>query len=306
MKEKIAVLFGGTSQERKISLLSGRNILKSLLKSKINAYPIDTKHYPITQLSNQEFKKAFLALHGNEGENGTIQGILQYLKIPYTGSKILSSAISIDKMKTKLLWKSINLPIVPYYFINIKKFQKISKNCLKHDVLKLNLPIIVKPNTGGSSIGVSLVNSYDYLYDACIKAFKYDNDILIEKFIYGREYSVGILNNKILPSIRIHSKNTFYDYESKYKSQETQYFCPSGLEKQKEIKLSNIIKKAWKILGCVGWGRIDLIMDHNKKFWLLEINTCPGMTKHSLMPIASKEAGISFNELVLKILESTN
>ncbi|XBC42473.1 MAG: D-alanine--D-alanine ligase [Buchnera aphidicola (Meitanaphis elongallis)] len=306
MFEKIAILFGGTSKERHISLLSGNNILENLLKSKINAYPIDTKYFPISQLSNQGFKKAFIALHGKEGENGTVQGLLTYLNITYTGSKILPSAIAIDKLRTKLLWHSVNLPIIPYYFINIKKFKTISKEKLKNNVLPLGLPLIVKPNTEGSSIGISLIYSYNYLYNACMKAFRYDNDILIEKFISGSEYSVGILKNVILPSIRIHYKNTFYDYESKYISKETQYFCPSGLKKNQEIELNKMIKIAWNILGCTGWGRIDVIMDNYDKFWLLEINTCPGMTKHSLMPIAAKQAGISLKSLILKILQSAN
>ncbi|XBC40931.1 MAG: D-alanine--D-alanine ligase [Buchnera aphidicola (Nurudea yanoniella)] len=306
MIEKVAVLLGGTSKERNISLLSGYNILNSLLNSKINAYPIDTKYYPIIQLPTQGFKKAFLALHGNEGENGTIQGILKYLNISYTGSRILSSAISIDKMKTKLLWNSVNLPTIPYYFTNIEKFEKTSKKTFQKNILSLGLPLIIKPNTGGSSIGISLINSYNYLKKACMKAFQYDKNILIEKFVYGSEYSVGILENKILPSVLIISKNAFYDYKSKYESENTKYFCPSGLDKKKEIELKKIIKMAWNILGCTGWGRIDLIMDKYKKFWLLEMNTCPGMTKKSLIPIASKQAGISFKSLVLTILKSAH
>ncbi|XBC38903.1 MAG: D-alanine--D-alanine ligase [Buchnera aphidicola (Melaphis rhois)] len=306
MIEKIAVLFGGTSQERNISLLSGHNILNNLLKSKINAYPIDTKYFPINQLPNQGFKKAFIALHGKEGENGIIQGVLTHLNIAYTGSKILSSAISIDKMKTKLLWHSINLPIIPYYFINIKQFKIMTAITLINNVSALKLPLIIKPNTEGSSIGISLIHSYDYLYNACTTAFRYDNDILIEKFIYGSEYSIGILEDEILPPIRICPSNIFYNYESKYKSKETKYFCPSGLSNNKEIELKKIIRKAWNVLGCTGWGRIDLIMDNSQTFWLLEMNTCPGMTKNSLIPIAAKYAKISFQKLVLKILKSAN
>ncbi|XBC41958.1 MAG: D-alanine--D-alanine ligase [Buchnera aphidicola (Kaburagia rhusicola rhusicola)] len=306
MIEKVAVLFGGTSKERNISLLSGKNILKYLFKSKINAYPIDTKYFPITQLPHQGFKKAFIALHGKEGEDGTIQGLLTHLKIAYTGSKILPSAISIDKIKTKLLWKGANLPVVPCYFINIKKFQTMIEKDFRKKILMLGLPVIVKPNTEGSSIGISLVYSYQCLYHACKIAFQYDNNILIEKFIRGSEYSVGILEDKILPSIRISSNNDFYDYESKYISKKTKYFCPSGLKRNKEIELNKIIKIAWNTLGCIGWGRIDLIMDRSEKFWLLEMNTCPGMTKNSLMPIAAKNAGISLKLLVLKILQSAN
>ncbi|XBC38367.1 MAG: D-alanine--D-alanine ligase [Buchnera aphidicola (Floraphis choui)] len=306
MTEKIAVLLGGTSKERNISLLSGKNILNNLLKSEINAYPIDTKYFPITQLYRQGFRKAFIALHGKEGEDGTIQGTLTYLNIAYTGSKILPSAISIDKMRTKLLWNSVNLPTVPYYFINIKKFKKTAENTLKTNIRSLGLPLIIKPNTEGSSIGISLIYSYNSLYHACMKAFKYDNNILIEKFIYGSEYSVGILDRKTLPIIRIHPNDNFYNYSSKYISKNTKYLCPSGLKKSKELELIKIVKKAWNTIGCTGLGRIDLMMDNNNNFWLLEMNTCPGMTKHSLIPIAAKQAGISLQSLVSKVLQLIN
>ncbi|XBC44555.1 MAG: D-alanine--D-alanine ligase [Buchnera aphidicola (Schlechtendalia peitan)] len=306
MTKKIAVLSGGNSNERDISLLSGNTILTCLLKSGINAHLIDTKYFPIIQLPKQGFKTAFIALHGKDGENGTIQAILTHLNIAYTGSKILSSAIAINKIKTKLLWKSINLPIIPYYCIDIKQFKTKIKNELKHDVYSLGLPLIVKPNTEGSSIGITVVHSYNYLYDACIIAFKYDNNIIIEKFIYGLEYSVGILENDILPSIRICPNNIFYNYKSKYLSKNTEYFCPSGLDKKQEAKLQKIVKQAWTVLGCSGWGRIDVIMDNFKNFWLLEMNTCPGMTEHSLMPIAAKQFGMSIESLVLKILKLAN
>ncbi|ANF17000.1 D-alanine--D-alanine ligase [Buchnera aphidicola (Schlechtendalia chinensis)] len=306
MNKKIAVLFGGNSNERNISLLSGNEILRCLLESNMNAYPIDTKYFPISQLPKQGFKKAFIALHGKDGENGVIQGILTHLSIAYTGSKILTSAISIDKMKTKLLWKSVNLPIIPYYFINIKNFIKKTKKNLKNKVLFLGLPLIIKPNTEGSSIGINVVHSYENLHNACKIAFQYGDDILIEKFIHGSEYSIGMLENKIFPSIRICPNNIFYNYESKYFSKNTKYFCPSGLTAKKEKELQNIVKKAWNVLGCVGWGRIDLIMDNFQKFWLLEMNTCPGMTKNSLMPMAAKQVGMSMPSLVLKILQLAN
>ncbi|WP_044010612.1 D-alanine--D-alanine ligase [Buchnera aphidicola] len=306
MTEKIAVLLGGTSQERNISLISGYNILNSLLKSGIHAVAIDTKDFPITQLPHQKFTKAFIALHGRDGEDGTIQSVLKYLNIPFTGSKTLPSAISINKFKTKLLWQSFNLPVVPYLHINKHEFNKKFLQKFKKNISLLGLPIIVKPNQEGSSIGITIVYSYETLYKACKTAFIFDNSILIEKFIYGEEYTISILGKKILPIIRICPENTFYNYNSKYLSNRTTYFCPSGLNKLKELELKKITLTAWNIIDGTGWGRVDVIMDYKNKFWLLEANTCPGMTDHSLFPMSAKKAGISYQILVQKILELAN
>jgi len=304
--EKIAVLLGGTSKERNISLISGYNVLKNLLKSGINAFPIDTKDFPITQLPHQNFTKAFIVLHGKDGENGIIQSILQHLKIPFTGSKTLSSAISMNKLKTKLLWNSINLPIAPYFYVKKCQFNKNFLQKFKTKIFNLGLPIIVKPNQEGSSIGINIVHSYKTLYKACKIAFSFDDIILVEKFIYGEEYTISILDNTILPIIRICPESTFYNYNAKYLSKRTTYICPSGLSKKKELELKKIALSAWEIIDGVGWGRIDVMMDYKKNFWLLETNTCPGMTDTSLFPIAAKKAGIPYQTLVKKILELAN
>lgn len=305
MKKKIAVLLGGTSSERNISIKSGNSIVQSLLKSGFDAYSIDTRDYSIINLKKDKFDKAYIALHGKGGEDGSIQGVLEYLKIPYTGSGIMASAISIDKFRTKLLWKSYNLPIVPDVYIKKKNAIPLNSFTIKK-ILKLKFPILIKPNNQGSSIGITLVSSMKELSKAIDIAFSYNDDILIEKFIKGKEYTVTILNQKTLPTIHISTKNNFYDYNAKYKSFSTQYSCPSGLNIIQEKKLKKIAILAWNALSCKGCGRIDVILDKTNKFWLLEVNTIPGMTNRSLVPMAAKEAGISFDELILLILNISN
>ncbi|QJC35226.1 D-alanine--D-alanine ligase [Enterobacteriaceae endosymbiont of Donacia proxima] len=306
MSNKIVVLFGGNSLEREISLKSGKSILNTLIKSGVNAIGIDPINFPLLYLKKYGFKKAFIALHGRGGEDGIIQGILEYLNIPYTGSGVLSSAITMNKFLTKIIWKIYGLPIIyPHLLLNKKDFIKKNYLIIEQKILKIKLPIIIKPNCNGSSLGILKINHIDDLFNALEKSFMYDNNILIEKYIKGTEYSIGILNNKILPPIKIGYENIFYDYQSKYYSNNTKYFCPSGLSKNKEKELENIILKAWKVLNCKIWGRIDVILDENKNFQLLEINTIPGMTSKSLYPIAAKKAGLSFYDLIMKILFST-
>ncbi|CAL4321241.1 D-alanine--D-alanine ligase B [Buchnera aphidicola (Protaphis terricola)] len=304
MKKKVAVLLGGNSSEREISIESGHSILKSLLRSGINAYPCDIRDFPIMQLKKQKFNIAYIALHGKGGEDGTIQGVLEYLNIPYTGSGVMASSISLDKKRTKLLWKSIGLPVLPDIYIKKEDILIDTYTRLNKKISKLNYPVLVKPNNQGSSIGITLVSSKDQIKKAMSVAFNYSHDILIEKFINGIEYTIPILNNKILPPIKIITKNNFYDYYSKYKSSSTKYLCPSGLDIKQEKKLKKIVQKAWKILKCDGYGRIDVILDNNNKFWLLEINTIPGMTNRSLLPISANSIGISFDKLVLEILNT--
>ncbi|QCI22088.1 D-alanine--D-alanine ligase [Buchnera aphidicola] len=304
MKKKIAVLLGGTSSEREISIRSGNYIVQSLLKSGFNVHAIDTYNYSITDLKKEKFDKVYIALHGKGGEDGSIQGVLEYLKIPYTGSGIMASAISIDKFRTKLLWKSHNLPIIPDVYIK-KNAIPLNTYAIKQ-ILKLKFPVLVKPNNQGSSIGITLVSSAKELSKGINLAANYNDDILIEQFIIGKEYTVSILNQKTLPIINISTRNSFYDYNAKYKSSSTEYLCPSKLNIKQEKKLNEIAISAWNILGCKGCGRIDVILDHENKFWLLEVNTIPGMTNRSLVPIAAKEAGISFDKLVLLILNINN
>lgn len=302
MKKKIAVLFGGTSSERKISIASGQSVLNSLLKSGLKAYPVDTKYYPIEKLKKEGFNKAYIVLHGKGGEDGSIQGALEHLKIPYTGSGIMASSIAIDKFRTKLLWKASNLPVIPDVYISKKKFQKTLNADLINKILKLGFPCLIKPNKQGSSIGIKLAYNIQDINESINNLFTYDNDVLIEKFIKGKEYTISILNQKILPSIHILFDKSFYDYDCKYKNSSTQYICPSGLKTEEEKKLKKISNLAWNIIGCSGCGRIDVILDSEKKFWLLEVNTIPGMTKRSLVPMAASQMGISFDELVLLIL----
>ena len=303
MNKKIAVLLGGVSSERQVSIQSGNAILKSLLKSGLHAYSFDTRDYSIMKLKECGFNKAYIALHGRGGEDGSIQGVLEYLKIPYTGSGIMSSSISIDKFRTKLLWKSSGLATIPDVYIARKNNTSLLHDQEIQKILKLGFPILIKPNSHGSSIGITIIHCIEELNNAVNLAFSYDNNILIEKFIKGEEYTIAILGKKILPSIHISTKNSFYDYNAKYQSFSTKYSCPSGLNTMQEKKLKKIAISAWTILGCHGCGRIDVILDQENKFWLLEVNTIPGMTNRSLVPIAAKEAGISFDELVLSILD---
>ncbi|QCI24302.1 D-alanine--D-alanine ligase [Buchnera aphidicola (Muscaphis stroyani)] len=306
MNNKIAVLLGGNSSEREISIKSGYSILKSLIKSGLSAYPIDVRDFPIIHLKKQNFKKAYIALHGKGGEDGSIQGVLEYLNIPYTGSGIMASSISINKLQTKLLWKSVNLPIGPYIYLQKKEIKEFLYPTIIKKILKLKFPILVKPNSQGSSIGITLVYHSKNIKKALKHAFFYDDNVLIETFLKGKEYTVSILNNKILPTIQISTKNFFYDYNAKYFSSSTQYICPSKLEINKEKELKQLAMKAWKTIGCSGCGRIDVILDEKNQFWLLEVNTIPGMTDQSLVPISAKKYGISFDDLVLNILNINN
>ncbi|QJC36856.1 D-alanine--D-alanine ligase [Enterobacteriaceae endosymbiont of Donacia vulgaris] len=303
MSKKIAVLFGGNSPEREISLKSGKKILNALLKSGINAIGIDPINFPLLYLNKYKFKKIFISLHGKGGEDGTIQGILDYLNIPYTGSNLLASAITMNKFLTKTIWNEYGLPVIyPHYLLNKKKFIKSNYLEIEKKILKLNLPVFIKPNCNGSSLGISKVHHLDDLFNAIEKSFIYSDDILIEKYIKGEEYTVGILDKNILPPIKIEYPGSFYNYQAKYYLNTTKYYCPSGLNKNKEKELKNIVLKAWNVVKCKTWGRIDVILDENQKFKLLEINTIPGMTSHSLYPIAAKKIGLSFYDLVLKIL----
>ncbi|QJC29002.1 D-alanine--D-alanine ligase [Enterobacteriaceae endosymbiont of Plateumaris rustica] len=302
MFNKIAVLYGGNSPERKISLISGYTILNALKKMGIKAYGLDTKNFPLFLLKKNKFQKIFIALHGKGGEDGSLQTILEYLNIPYTGSRSLASSITMNKFITKTLWKEYGLPVYPHFFLKKNDFYKKNYLEIKKNILKLNLPVCVKPNSTGSSLGVSKVDNINYLLDAIKKAFIYSDSILIEKYIEGIEYTVSILGNKTLPSIKIESIYSLYNYKAKYIDTNTKYFCPSGLNKYKETELSELAMNAWNVLGCSGWGRIDVILDKKNNFQLLEINTCPGMTPHSLFPISAKKAGLSFYDVINEIL----
>lgn len=300
MTEKVAVLFGGTSAEREVSLNSGKAVLAGLLEAGVNAHPLDPKDYPVTKLKEDGFTKVFIALHGRGGEDGTLQGVLEFLKLPYTGSGVMASALTMDKFRTKLLWQALGLPITPFIALFKDKRDQIDAAVI---VERLGLPLIVKPSNEGSSVGISKVDSADDLMAACESAFKHDDTILVEKWLSGPEYTVGIIGDEILPSIRIQPATTFYDYEAKYISNDTQYFCPSGLSEEREREIAALAMAAYQSVGCRGWGRIDVIMDGDGTMYLLEANTSPGMTNHSLVPTAARQYGLTFSQLVVKILE---
>lgn len=297
MVDKVAVLYGGTSAEREVSLKSGKAVHAGLLANGIDAHLIDTKYHPITNLKEEGYTKAFIILHGRGGEDGIIQAILTYQNIPYTGSDVLSSALTMDKLKTKLVWKSLNLPVADY--VIIEKSQSIDTDAI---VKQLGLPLFVKPSHEGSSVGMTRVNEASELQSAINVAFKYDSIVMVESFLAGPEFTVAIVGEDVLPTIRIQPTTEFYDYDAKYLSNSTQYFCPSGLPDNKEQEISKLALEAYKAVGCRGWGRVDIIFDANQNPYLLEVNTAPGMTDHSLVPMAAKQYGWSFNELVARIL----
>lgn len=303
MADKVAVLLGGTSAERDVSLMSGEAVIAGLKEAGIDAYSVDPRDFPVMRLKEEGYTKVFIALHGRGGEDGTLQGVLDFLQIPYTGSGVMASAITMDKWRSKLLWQGAELPVAPYVWINRQQMEAGMDDALVQRIAQLGMPLFVKPSSEGSSVGISRVNQPADLPAALEEAFRHDDDVLIEKFISGPEYTVGILGEQILPSIRIQPASDFYDYEAKYISDDTQYFCPSGLSVEKEAELQALVLNAWRSLGCSGWGRVDVMMDGDGTFYLLEVNTSPGMTSHSLVPMAAKQAGMSFSQLVARILE---
>ncbi|EIQ96780.1 D-alanine--D-alanine ligase B, partial [Yersinia pestis PY-13] len=302
MAEKVAVLLGGTSAEREVSLLSGQAVLAGLKEAGIDAYGVDTKDFPVTQLKEQGFDKVFIALHGRGGEDGTLQGVLEFLQLPYTGSGVMASALTMDKLRTKLVWQALGLPISPYVALNRQQFETLSPEELVACVAKLGLPLIVKPSHEGSSVGMSKVDHASELQKALVEAFQHDSDVLIEKWLSGPEFTVAILGDEVLPSIRIQPPGVFYDYDAKYLSDKTQYFCPSGLSDESEQQLAALALQAYHALDCSGWGRVDVMQDRDGHFYLLEVNTSPGMTSHSLVPMAARQYGLSFSQLVARIL----
>ena len=284
---------GGYSAEREISLLSGNAVYQALIDSKIDCFSFDLNDKNLDELWKMKFNKAFIVLHGRGGEDGFIQSELNKKNIPFTGSNAKSSALCMDKAITKDLWKKHSLPISESIVVT------------KGDTLEsisFPLPWAVKPTLEGSSIGITQVKNESELDSALEEAFKYGNQALVEQWIDGDEYTVSILNNNALPSIKITSDHDIYDYHSKYFSSKTQYLCPSDLTSQQELNLQNIALEAFNLTGASGWGRVDFILDKDRNPFLLEINTVPGMTSHSLVPMAAKASNISFNDLVIKIL----
>ena len=289
----IAVLMGGYSTEREISLMSGKAVYKALLKNNVECFPFDLTEDNLDKLWIKEFDKVFIVLHGRGGEDGYIQSLLDKRKIPFTGSGVESSNLCMNKANTKDVWLKHELPLSPSIVATQGK---------PIDLIDFSLPWAVKPTMEGSSIGITKVENKNELDTALELAWQYNNEALIEHWIEGDEYTVAILGNQALPSIKIISDHDFYDYDSKYFSNKTEYLCPSDLSGQQEKNIRTIAMKAFNLTGASDWGRVDFILDKNKNPYLLEINTVPGMTSHSLVPMAAKVAGMNFEQLVLKIL----
>ena len=298
---KVAVLFGGKSGEREVSLKSGSAVLAALKRQGIDAHAFDPASQQLSELS--AYDRAFIALHGRFGEDGTIQGALDLMEIPYTGSGVMASSLGMDKWRTKLLWRATGVVTPDFELVSeTSDFAAIEK--------KLGLPLFAKPANEGSSIGITKVKKAGGLQAAYILAAKADPLVIAEKFVGGGEYTVGILgapNSGLmaLPIVRIVPKNEFYDYDAKYLRNDTEYLCPCGLSATKEAQIQQEALQAFRAIGCQGWGRVDFLMDNDGKHYFLELNTSPGMTDHSLVPMAAKAAGISFDALVLKILSMT-
>jgi D-alanine-D-alanine ligase len=292
---KVAVMFGGNSAEREVSLKSGNAVLAALRRAGVDAHPFDPADRPLSALKDEGYTRVFIALHGRGGEDGSLQGALDLMGIPYTGSGVLASALSMDKWRSKLLWRAAGIPVPDCELLT-------ANSDWEAVVAHLGLPIFVKPANEGSSIGISKVKSVAELSVAYREAAKYDSLVLAEKFIAGREVQFPILGDRILPSIRIETPHEFYDYDAKYLASDTRYICP-GLSPQEEERLADLALRSFEVLGCRGWARVDLMLDENGQPYFLEMNTSPGMTDHSLVPMAAKVAGIPFEQLVVKVLE---
>ena len=293
---KVAVLFGGKSAEREVSLKSGAGVLAALQRQGVDAHAFDPAERSLDEL--RAFDRVFIMLHGRYGEDGTIQGALELMGIPYTGSGVMASAVGMDKWRTKLLWRAVGLPIPEFVMLDENSdFAAVER--------QLGLPLFVKPACEGSSIGVSKVRQPGELQTAWREAAKHDALVIAEQAILGGEYTVAILGEQVLPIIKIVPATDFYDYEAKYLRDDTQYLCPCGLPEAREMELRAQALEAFLALGCRGWGRVDFLMDDAGRAYLLEVNTSPGMTDHSLVPMAARVAGISYEQLVLLVLEES-
>ena len=297
---KVAVLMGGKSAEREISLMSGNGVLKALRAKGIDAHPFDPAQRDLADLRREGFARCFIALHGRGGEDGTIQGALEMLGVPYTGSGVMGSAIAMDKWRTKMVWLANDLPTPRYRILDEKSdWAAVAR--------ELKLPLIVKPANEGSTLGLTKVASARDLPAAYeLAAKKYRDIALAEQFIDGPEYTASLINDEALPLIRIEAPQGNYDYQNKYFTDTTKYHCPCGLPPKKEAALQELALQAFRLVGCTGWGRVDLMLDKRSKPWLLEVNTAPGMTGHSLVPMAAKAVGISYEDLCVKILEGAH
>ncbi len=294
---RVAVLMGGTSSEREVSLNSGRNVLEALQSRGVQAHAVDGLPALLEQIRAGAIDRVFNILHGGDGENGVLQGLLSALKVPFTGPGVLGSALTLDKIRTKQVWIASGLPT--------PAFRRVRRgDDLRAAAAALGLPVFVKPSTEGSSVGVFRVLAEQDLQPAIDFAAGYDGELLIEQMVQGEEYTVGILDGVALPSIRIVPAGAWYDYHAKYIAEDTQYLCP-GLSGQEETQIRQLSLAAFESAACSGWGRVDVMRDVSRGLQLIEVNTAPGMTSHSLVPKAARQAGIGFEELCWRILEST-
>lgn len=295
---RVAVLMGGRSAEREISLRSGAAVLDALRRQGVDAHGLDAGADVMVRLKEGAFERAFIALHGRGGEDGVIQGALETVGLPYTGSGVLASALSMDKLRSKRVWQGAGLPTPACASV-------AREEELDAAVARVGLPLIVKPAHEGSSLGMSKVQTREELSAAWRAAREYDPDVFLEKWIEGPEYTVAIIGTQALPLIAISTQRQFYDYAAKYDDDTTRFECPCGLPAGRESALQGLALEAFAALGCSGWGRVDLICDEQGEPWLIEVNTVPGMTDHSLVPMAAQAAGLSFDELVLQVLATS-
>lgn len=293
----VVVVYGGTSAEREVSLKSGTAVLEALQRKGVDACGYDPRDNGLVGLEQLEPAIVFVALHGRGGEDGTLQGALELLNIPYTGSGVLASALGMDKQRTKQVWSAVGLPTPESVMLN-------AESDWSAVVAQLGVPLIVKPVHEGSTLGISIVKSQMALEQAYQEAAQFDARVMAERFVVGEEYTVALLGDQVLPAIRVEVPGGFYDYEAKYIANTTQYHLPCGLSAEQEAELAMLCQQAFAAIGGAGWGRVDVMRDSEGRFWLLEVNTVPGMTDHSLVPQAAAHAGISFDDLVLHILKT--
>lgn len=301
MKEKygrVGVLYGGTSSEREISLISGRAVIASLERSGVDLVPVDAGTDLLKQLPSLGLDRVLIMLHGPGGEDGSLQGALQLLGLPYTGSGVFASALAMDKLHTKQFWTGVGLPTA--------KFAVLDEDSNWQDILEqLGGVVMVKPAHEGSSLGMTRADTPEALEAAWREAVALDSSVIAEQWITGAEYTVAILNGEVLPPIKLETDHSFYDFNAKYLADDTRYLCPCGLGAEEETALKQLAWQAFSSLGCSGWGRVDVMANQRGELFLLEVNTVPGMTDHSLVPMAARVAGYSFDELVLKVLDTS-
>jgi D-alanine-D-alanine ligase len=303
---KVAVLFGGSSAEREISLLSGQGVLEALRARGVDAHAFDPAERDLVELRRENFARCFIALHGRHGEDGTVQGALELLGVPYTGSGVMASSVAMDKVMTKRIWQADGLPTPKYVRL---AFDQQSREQVRAVPDVLGLPLIVKPPREGSSIGVTKVEGYPQMQDAVALSARYDADVLCEEFIEGEEVTCAVLGSgldaRALPVVRIAAPEGAYDYQNKYFTDDVKYHCPSGLPEAEEREIQRITLAAYRTLGCRGWGRADvMIRASDRKPFLLEMNTSPGMTSHSLVPMSARASGIAYEDLCVRVLAS--